>query len=83
MRTQTNGSICQFKREESIVMASKRVVSALNSLTSDELLSCADWEDNASAQEFVSEFFTGGVSGDETSGGSDSEDESSVNGKHP
>ena len=64
-------------------MASKRVVSALNLLTSDELLSCAYWKDNAYAQEFVSEFFIGGVSGDESSGGSDSEDESSVIGKRP
>ena len=64
-------------------MASKRVVSALNLLTSDELLSCADWEDNTSMQKFVSEFFTGGICGDETSGGLDSEDESSINGKHP
>ena len=64
-------------------MASKRVVSALNLLTSDELLSCTDWEDNASMQEFVLDFFTGGVCGDETSSGSDSVDESSINGKRP
>ena len=74
-RSRTNGLICPFQREEKAPMASRRIVSALNLLTSDEFGSSPDWEDNAFAQELITEYFTGGViSGDETSGESDSDD---------
>jgi len=60
-------------------MASKRVLSALNLLTSDEFISTPEWVDNAAAQELIAEYFTGGViSGDETSGDSESDDDTST-----
>ena len=38
-----------------------------------------EWDDNASAQELIAEYFTGGViSGDETSGDSESDDDTST-----
>ena len=56
-------------------MASKRIVSALNLLRSDKFGSSPDWEDNASMQELITEYFTEGlISGDETSGESNSDD---------
>ena len=59
-------------------MTSRRIVSALNLLTNNEFGSSPDWEDNTSAQELITEYFTGGViSGDKTSGESDSDDNTS------
>ena len=65
-----------FSIKKRVPMASSRIVSALNLLTSGKFGSSPEWEDNTSAQELIAEYFTGGIiSGDETSGESDSEDD--------